>query len=85
MASIGASCALAAESWSEELAAEIGLAETCEVDFLTQVTDREVNGVQIIFAKVHCRDGRVFDATRTGAFEPFDFKICPAAREVQSC
>lgn len=72
-------------AWQDDLAAEIRVSHGCSVAYLTQVVERTVDGRQVIFAKVHCEDGRVFDATRTGSLEPFDFKECQLAREPQTC
>lgn len=72
-------------AWQDDLAAEIRVSHGCSVAYLTQVVERTVDGRQVIFAKVHCEDGRVFDATRTGSLEPFDFKECQPAREPQTC
>ncbi|MCS6780040.1 MAG: hypothetical protein NZ555_10105 [Geminicoccaceae bacterium] len=77
----GSACA----AWQDDLAAEIRVSRGCSVAYLSQVVERTVDGRQVIFAKVHCEDGRVFDATRTGSLEPFDFKECQPAREPQAC
>lgn len=75
----------ASAAWQDDLAAEIRVSHGCSVAYLSQVVERTVDGRQVIFAKVHCEDGRVFDATRTGSLEPFDFKECQPAREPQAC
>ncbi|MCS6879627.1 MAG: hypothetical protein N2038_03685 [Geminicoccaceae bacterium] len=71
--------------WQDDLAAEIRAAHGCSVAYLTQIVERTLDGRQVIFAKVHCEDGRVFDASRTSALEPFAFKECPTGREPQAC
>lgn len=72
-------------AWQEDLIAEIRAAHGCTVAYLSQVVERTVDGRQIVFAKVHCEDGRVFDASRTNALEPFVFRECAPAREPQGC
>lgn len=71
--------------WQDELAAEIKIAQSCDVAYLSQVVERTIEGRQLLMAKVHCQDRRVFDATRTDAFAPFDFKECAASTTTQAC
>ena len=77
----GAACA----GWQEDLALEIRVAKACNVVYLSQVVERLVDGRQVIFAKAHCEDGRVFDATRTDVLAPFEFKECQPPTEPQAC
>ena len=62
--------------WQADLAAEIDLAVGCEVVYLSHVVERVVDGKQLVMAKVHCRDQRVFDAMRPDEFEAFRFNEC---------
>ncbi len=78
-----ASAALA--GWQEDLAFEIRVAKGCALAYLSQVVERMVDGRQVIFAKAHCEDGRVFDVTRTDALAPFEFKECQPADRPQAC
>lgn len=82
---LGVVPAAAQTGWENELALELEIAEECQTDFLSQVIEREIDGEQMIMAKAHCRDGRVFDASRSGTLEPFTFSLCSAAREQQAC
>lgn len=75
----------ASAGWQEDLAVEIRAAKGCSVAYLSQVVERLVDGRQVIFAKAHCEDGRVFDASRTDALAPFDFKECRPAAQPQAC
>lgn len=71
--------------WQSDLAAEILILEDCEVGFLTQVIEREIDGREVVMAKVHCTDGRTFDALREDAFAAFDFSICEPEDEPTAC
>lgn len=53
--------------------------------FLSQIVEREVGGRQLVMAKAHCEDGRVFDATREDLFQPFDFRACEPVDEPSVC
>lgn len=75
----------AQEDWQNDLAAEILILEDCEVAFLTQVIEREIDGRDVVMAKVHCADGRAFDALREDAFAAFAFTICEPAEEPAAC
>jgi hypothetical protein len=80
---LDAGAALAA--WQDDLAAEIRATNGCRVAYLSQVVERQVDGRQVVFAKAHCEDGRVFDATRTDVVEPFSFKECQPTVQPQAC
>ncbi|MFO1188055.1 MAG: hypothetical protein U1E97_00300 [Alphaproteobacteria bacterium] len=73
-----------ARSWEVDLARDIMGAKGCEVEFLSQVIERQVGGQQIVMAKVHCRDQRTFDATRRGASAAFEYRECEK-RDEASC
>lgn len=81
--SLGAGAVQAA--WQDDLAAEIQATKGCKVAYLSQVVERSVDGRQVVFAKAHCEDGRVFDATRTDLVEPFTFTECQPAAQPQAC
>jgi hypothetical protein len=76
---------VAAQSgWEVDLAAEIDLAKGCKIAFLSHVVERKVDNKDLVMAKAHCEDRRVFDAMRPDAFEPFRFNECQAD-SAQSC
>lgn len=62
--------------WEEQLTEQVLREYDCEVAFLSQVSERVVNGDQVILAKVHCQDKRSFDAYRNSAFKPFEIHPC---------
>ena len=80
-----ATTAPAQQDWQGDLANEILLMEDCEVSFLTQVVEREVDGRAVILAKVHCVDGRTFDASRDDRFAAFEFRVCEPEDEPDVC
>ena len=76
--------AWAQAGWEVDLTAEIDLAKGCKVAYLSHVVERKVEGKELVMAKAHCEDQRVFDAMRPDAFQPFQFNECqPDA--AQSC
>lgn len=74
----------AAANWQDDLSYEIADLHRCAVAFISHVVEREVDGRQLVMAKVHCEDQRTFDAIRHSAFDLFEFKEC-TLREKQSC
>jgi hypothetical protein len=80
-----AGVAMAQGTWEQNLEDEILIMEDCEVSFLTQVVEREIEGRRVIMAKAHCVDGRTFDATRDDDFAAFEFRICEPETEPSAC
>lgn len=72
-------------SWQAQLADEIALVEDCELRFVSQVVERTVDGRQIVMAKAHCADERVFDVWRDDPLAPFTFKECPTSAARTTC
>lgn len=73
---------MALADWPQDLAAEIEVVEGCRVAFLSNVVEREVDGRQVVMAKVHCEDQRLFDAWRNDPLDAFRFEECTADAEV---
>lgn len=69
--------------WQEDLAAQLRWDHNCEVSFYSGVIERTVNGEQIVIAKAHCEDGRVFDAVQRDEFADFEVNECTP--EEQAC
>jgi len=67
--------------WIEDLKQQALDSKRCEVGFLTDVKERTVDGKLVVFARIHCQDGRAFDASRVGDFGLFTFAAC----DVKSC
>jgi hypothetical protein len=72
-------------AWQAQLADEIALVENCELRFVSQVVERTVDGRQIVMAKAHCADERVFDVWRDDPLAPFTFKECPTSAARTTC
>ncbi|HEX3209514.1 MAG TPA: hypothetical protein VHQ91_09060 [Geminicoccaceae bacterium] len=70
-------------SWQEDLAAQLRWDHNCQVSFYSGVTERLVNGQQVVIAKAHCEDGRVFDAIQRNELEEFEINECTPKE--QSC
>jgi hypothetical protein len=50
--------------WEEELAEQIEYEHDCKVAFLSRITERTVEGHEVVRVTVHCRDKRSFEAFR---------------------
>lgn len=72
-------------SWQDQLREEIAIVEECEVQLLSQVVERKIGDRQVVMAKVHCADGRAFDAYRDDELAPFSFKECTPTRDTSAC
>lgn len=79
---LAAGQAAAQADWRAHLEWQMADQHECEVAFLTGVLEQEVKGEPVVFARVHCADGRRFDVSRTGAFT--DFKVA-ACKEERTC
>lgn len=66
----------AAAAWPEDLTRQLEWEHDCEVEFLSGVIEREVEGAALVIAKAHCEDGRVFDALRRGELDDFELNEC---------
>ena len=73
---LAAGPAAAQSGWQEQLTMEILIVHGCEVAFLSNVVEREVNGVPLVMAKAHCDDRRVYDARRDDPDKSFTFSRC---------
>jgi hypothetical protein len=63
-------------SWQDDLAAQLRWDHNCQVSFYSGVIERMVNGQQVVIAKAHCEDGRVFDAIQRNELEEFEINEC---------
>lgn len=77
-------CLAEENGWQRILSADIEFEHGCEVAYMSQVVEREVEGDLMVIAKVHCVDQRTFDAIRMRSADAFEFKEC-TLREKQSC
>lgn len=71
----------AAAGWQEDLTDQLAWERDCEVDFFSNVIEREVEGILLVMVKAHCADGRVFDALQRDPFEDFELNECTAVEQ----
>ena len=62
--------------WAEDLTFQIREQLGCEVNLISQVVERVVDGKRIVMAKVHCEDKRTYDAFRGDELADFKFNEC---------
>ena len=62
--------------WGPALTQQILDEHHCVVAFLSQVVEREVDGIEIVIAKAHCEDDRAFDIYREGILRRFQITEC---------
>lgn len=62
--------------WQEDLASQMRWDYDCAVTFISNVIERDVDDEPVVIAKVHCEDGRVFDALQRRAYEDFEVNEC---------
>jgi hypothetical protein len=62
--------------WQEDLAAQLRWDYECVVSYYSGVIERLIEGNQVVIAKAHCDDGRVFDAIQRNELEEFEVSEC---------
>jgi hypothetical protein len=73
----------AAADWQADLAAQLRWDHDCNVQFISNVVERVIDGRLVVIAKAHCDDGRVFDALQRDEFTDFELTECTPVE--QSC
>lgn len=74
---LSAGLALPAQAdWREDLAAQMRWDHDCQVTIYTGTIERNVNGNLVVITKVHCDDGRVFDAIQRDELADFEVDEC---------
>ncbi len=68
-------------AWLDDMKDQLLFEKECSVVYLMNMREGELGGQKTYEARVQCEDGRMFDASRTGASGSFEFKAC----EVQVC
>lgn len=68
--------AMASTDWQADLYVQIQREHNCEPGFLSAVEVKQVEGREVVFARVHCHDGRAFDAMRNDPARPFRISEC---------
>ena len=64
------------DNWKQQLNDQMLAEKECTVQYLTNVHETELAGQASISTRVHCADGRNFDAVRLGDSTRFDVKDC---------
>lgn len=62
--------------WQQQLYDQLKKEQNCEVNFLSNIQMRVVNGSETVLARAHCMDKRDFDASRMGAGKPYKLQEC---------
>ncbi len=62
--------------WQQQLESQLMKEQDCEVNFLSNVQVRVVNGKESVFARAHCMDKRAFDVSRTDRSNPYKIEEC---------
>ncbi len=75
-AALVALAAPAAANWQDDLTAQLRWDQACIVNFYSGVIEDQVDGKQVVIAKAHCADGRVFDAFQRDELEDFELNEC---------
>ncbi len=66
----------AEDDWKQQLNDQMLAEKQCAVEYLTNVRETELAGQASVSSRVHCADGRNFDAVRLGESTRFDVKDC---------
>jgi hypothetical protein len=69
--------------WQEDLVAQLLWDLDCTVALISGAMEREIEGERVIIGKVHCEDGRVFDAIRRHELD--DFEVTQCTTDEQAC
>lgn len=64
------------DDWKKQLNEQMSADKQCSVQYMTNVRETTLAGQASITARVHCSDGRSFDATRLGSSAQFDIRDC---------
>ena len=64
MALLAGAAGAQAPQWQQDLTDQMMDEYVCEVGYMSRVVTRDVDGVPLIQARVHCLDGRAYDARR---------------------
>ena len=70
-------------SWEADLRDQMSYDYECDIDRLSELEMRLVEGIQSVFAKVHCKDNRIYAVTRTSDYD--DFVVAPCDPTKGAC
>jgi hypothetical protein len=63
-------------AWRQQLEYQLRKDYDCEVNYLSNVEVKVINGDETVLARAHCTDNRAFDVSRPGTGKPFTIKQC---------
>jgi len=66
-------------SWQNVLREQMTYDYDCDIEELTHVAVRFVDGAQVVEAKVHCADSRIYNASRLDEYDEFEVKPCESS------
>lgn len=62
--------------WQQQLESQLDKDKGCQVNFLSNIHLRIINGKETISARAHCTDKRAFDVSRLGPDQPYKIEEC---------
>lgn len=68
--------------WQQDLADQMADDYVCVIGYLSRITEREIGGASSVQVRVHCLDGRAYDARR---HKEAWFSIEPCQKTKFSC
>ena len=66
----------AVPEWQQTLTRLMVAEHGCQIAYFTGVIERQVDGRDVLIARVHCEDGRAFDTSRDDRRAPFVVRAC---------
>ena len=79
-AAVSASWAQSSDpAWLDDLRLQLAADEACEVNYFLNMHEGRLGSGNYYEARVQCLDGRMFDASRTGAEKSFTIRPCGMA------
>jgi hypothetical protein len=62
--------------WRQQLEFQLRKEYDCEVNYLSNVEVKIIDGDETVLARAHCMDHRAFDVSRPGTGRPFTITEC---------
>lgn len=62
--------------WQQQLESQLNRDKGCQVNFLSNIRLRIINGKEAVSARAHCTDKRAFDVSRLGPDQPYKIEEC---------
>ena len=84
LTAISHNASLANDDWQTIVTEDVWMEHACKVTYFSHIVERQTDSGTVVLVKVHCEDGRSFDASQLGTDHPFTFSEC-TPREKTSC